>query len=100
LRKLKIRITSSTDLFQALDNFKNDCIRYGISNGEQKTLFQKVEVGVNDLAKRGRELSSIGSQFRVKSVIESENCQVVLNVDFGGERPTLISKLRSLLSKG
>lgn len=99
MRKLKIRITSSTDLFQALDNFRNVCIRYGISDAEQKTLFQKVEVDANDLARRGRELSSIGSQFLVKRVIESESCQVVLDVDFGGERPTLISKLRSLFLK-
>ena len=99
MRKLKIRITSSTDLFQVLDNFRNDCIRYGISNAEQKTFFQKVEADANDLARRGRELSSIGSQFRVKRVLKSEGCQVALDVDFGGEQPTLISKLRSLFSK-
>ena len=75
-------------------------MHYGISNAEQKTLFQKVEAVANDLARRGQELSSIGSQFRVKRVIESESCQVVLDVDFGDERPTLISKLRSLFSKG
>lgn len=72
----------------------------GISNAEQRSLIEKVEPVTIDLAMRGRELSSIGSQFKVKRVIESETCQVVIDVDFGGERLTLIGKLRSLFSKG
>jgi len=100
LRKLKIKITPATDVSRALDNLMNDCMNTGISNAEQRTLIEKVESVVVDLARRGRELSSIGSQFQVKRVIESETCQVVIDVDFRGERPTLLRKLRSLFLKG
>lgn len=99
MRKLKIRITPATDLSQALDNFRTDCKTSGISNTEQEALFPKVTSEATDLVRRGRELSSIGSQFRVKRVIESKSCQVLLDVDFGSEQPTLMSKLRSLFSK-
>jgi len=99
LRKIKIKITHATDLSQALENFRAKCKTFSISNTEQEALFSKVRSEAGDLFRRGRELSSIGSQFRVKRVIESESCQVLLDVAFGSEQPTFMSKLRSLFSK-
>lgn len=100
MRKLKIKITPETDIHKAVDNLRDNCMNAGISHAEQRSLIEKVESVAIDLATRGRELSSIGSQFQVKRIIESETCQVVLNIDFGAQRPTLIGKLRSLFSKG
>jgi len=99
LRKLKLKITSVTDVSKALNKLRNDCVSFGISNAEQRNLIEEVESVAIDLARRGQELSSIGSRFQVKRVIESEICQVALDVDFGGERPTLVGKLRSMFSK-
>jgi chromosome condensin MukBEF MukE localization factor len=98
--KLKVKLTSATDLSQALDNFRNACMRSCSSDAEQKTLCEKVASEVNDLARRGRELSAIGSQFQVKRIVESESCQVVIDVHFGPQQPSLVSKLRSLFSRG
>ncbi len=99
MQKLTIKVTPNTDLLQAMDNFKSDCMRHGIPDDELQSLLEKVETEVTDLARRGRELSSIGSQFEIKRVFESESCQVVLDVKFGAEQSTLGSKLRSLFSK-
>jgi nucleoside-triphosphatase THEP1 len=99
LHKLKIKITATTDVSKVLENLIHDFNITGISNAEQRDLHKKVESEIIDLARRGQELSSIGSQFQVKRVIESETFRVVLDVDFRSKQPNLISKLRSLFSK-
>jgi len=97
--KLKIKITSTTDISKAIDNLKNECVKARISKAEQHILIENVESVVNDLVRRGRELSSVGSQFQVKRVIESGRTLVAVDVHFGSENKTLVEKLRSLFSK-
>jgi hypothetical protein len=83
LNKLTVKIRGSTDLSQALSHFKSQLVGLGIELMERETLFAKVRDNVFDLARRGQDLASIGSQFRVERVLTSESCQVVLDVEFG-----------------
>ena len=99
MHNITIKVTSSTNVSQILANFKNDCMRHGIPDEECMSLFEKVEANVTDLVKRGRELASIGSQFHIIRDLESESCRVVLNVEFGVEKSTMGSKLRSFFSR-
>ena len=94
---LKIQI--NTDLIQALGGLKRELESLGIPNNERETILEEVGESANDLARRGKELTSIGSQFKVERVFKSESCQVVLNGEFKTEKSTLGSRLRALFLK-
>lgn len=99
MNKLLVKIQVKTDLIQALGGLKRELESLGIPNNERQTILEKVGESANDLARRGKELTSIGSQFKVERVFTSESCRVVLDVEFKPVNSTLGSRLRSLFLK-
>jgi hypothetical protein len=83
-------------MIQTLGGLKRKLESLDIPSDERETLLKNVEENANDLARRGEELVSIGSQFQVERIFTSESCQVVLNVEFKTEKSTLGSRLRAL----
>jgi hypothetical protein len=71
----------------------------GISADERENLLKNVGKSANDLARRGKELTSIGSQLLVERVFASESCEVILDVEYKPLKPTLLSRLSALFSK-
>ena len=99
MNKLRIKIQATTDLLQTLSDLNRQLTSLGIPTDERENLLKRVEESANDLARRGNELTSIGSQLRVERVFTSESCEVVLDVEFKSLKPTLNSRLRALFSK-
>lgn len=99
MNKLRIKIQATTDLLQTLSDLNRQLTSLGIPTDERENLLKRVEESANDLARRGNELTSIGSQLRVERVFISESCEVVLDVEFKSLKPTLSSRLRALFSK-
>jgi hypothetical protein len=99
LNTLRVKIQTTTDLIQALGGLKRKLESLDIPTDERETLLNNVEENANDLARRGQELASIGSQFQVERIFTSESCQVVLNVEFKTEKTTLGSRLRAFFLK-
>jgi hypothetical protein len=99
LKKLRIKIQATTDLLQALSNLRGQLESLGIPVDERDNLLKKVGESANDLARRGNQLISIGSQFLVERVFTSESCEVVLDAEFTSLKPTLGCRLRALFSK-
>lgn len=99
MKKLRVKIQATTDLLKIMSDLNRQLISLGISTDERENLLKKVGESANDLARRGNELTSIGSQLLVERVFTSESCEVILNAEFKSLKPTLGSRLRALFSK-
>jgi hypothetical protein len=99
LKKLHIKIQATTDLLQTMAGLNRKLGSLGIPADEREDLLREVEESANDLARRGNELISFGSQLLVERSFKSESCEVVLDVEYKPIKPSLLSRLRALFSK-
>lgn len=99
MNKLRIKVKTTTDLIQTLDDLNKRLANLGIPNDERETILQGMGKIANDLARRGKELTSIGAQFHVERVFTSESCQVILDAEFKPIKLTLGSWLRAFFLK-
>lgn len=99
MNTLRVKIHATTDLIKTIGDLNRKLGSLNIPNDERETILRNVEGNANDLARRGQELVSIGSQFQVERIFTSESCQVVLNVEFKTEKSTLGSKVRAFFLK-
>ena len=91
---IKVTICGSIDAVHALDKFKSQYERKFSTDQEQA--IEQVRSVVLDLESRGKELASLGSQFRTVKVLQLSNCIVQISATYGVQRRSLVSWLRSL----
>ena len=99
MKKLKLRITESTDVNTALSKLKEDCLKKSISEAECGQIIDQVRNDTLDLVKRGHDLMAIGSQFKMNRVYSSGNVEVLLDLNFGGHSSSIGSRISSLFRK-
>lgn len=99
MKKLKLRITESTDVNTAFNKLKEDCLKKSISELECDQIIDQVRNDTLDLVKRGHDLMVIGSQFKMNRTYSSGNVEVLLDLDFGGRSSSIGSRFRCLFKK-
>ena len=94
--RYSIGIDEYTDPSLALKDFATACRKDSIDDPD--TLIGLVEHAVNELAERGSQLASVGSQFHITRELEDEQYHVTLKASFGAKR-SFISKIKSMIGK-
>lgn len=95
-----LKITEHTDIPAVLDRFKQDCLGRGLSEDELASLYEQVEPCVTDLARRGQELTDIGSQFAVRRILNAPSAKVIISAEFGARPKSFLARLLSLFGRG
>jgi len=99
MSKLTLNINDDSETHAILKKFGQKCLRFKTGNAECETLFNQVKIITHDLVSRGQELNAIGSQFHVTHIVESPICDVIININLRGKKPSVISKILSFFRK-
>lgn len=81
MHTIKIAISDAVDIDDALAAFQKRCD--GLSSTDSGEFMQTVRKVVYDLECRGKELSSMGSQFKTVKVLTLPSCTVKITAAYG-----------------
>ena len=94
----KIKIDQPSDIERSLKKFRNSCYNDDVDKDEFESFYLQVKSATEDLIERGIKLIEIGSHYSVKQTIENPICNVLINIDFNPEKPSIFSKLKKFIS--
>jgi hypothetical protein len=81
MRKLKIRISDTADVEDAIAAFQKRCDSLNLN--DSVNVIQDVREVAYDLERRGKELASLGSQFTTVKVLTLPSCTVSIAAAYG-----------------
>ena len=99
MHKFVIKIRKNTDISSELENFEKDLLRKKIAEKDCINLISQVSDLSHEMASRGVELNSVGSEFQLTREINSHSCKVILDVYYGSQEPSILSKIFSIFLK-
>jgi hypothetical protein len=93
---INMRISDEADASLALVEVEKRCKTLNLV--DRKQIIEDVKEIAHDLECRGKELASIGSQFRVVKIRKFKNCNVQITANYGiSHRKSLPARLWSFL---
>ncbi len=95
---INLTLSDTTDVSRALSILGEHCERHGIKDRQQ--IVQEVEDIACDLELRGKELASLGSQFKATRNLTHDNCSVRITATYGiPQRKSPFAWFSSLFSR-